>query len=72
MHTDLAGAVARGIVGLDDLGPEPACGAELGHLQEVVRRDTEIELDLLRHLLCGQTGLAQFGDQIVTPSHRIA
>ena len=60
--------MALGLVGLDYLGPQHTCSAELGNLHEVVGADTHVELDFLGYLVGGNAGLGEGTHVFVTPS----
>ena len=66
-----ARVVVSGIELLHDEGPQFACGAELGNLHEVNRRNAHVELDAVSHLIGGETGLGQHGHPLGTPSQGI-
>ena len=61
-----AGAVLRGVVTLDDVGPQHARRAELGDFEEVVRGDREREAQLAGRQLGVHAGVGQARDVIVT------
>ena len=54
MGEELARAALFGVVPFDDVGPQHAGGAELGHLHEVVGGDAHRETDLAGRLVDGQ------------------
>ena len=67
----LASTVASRIVFLHDVCPQHTGSTELGDFQEVVRADTEVELDFLGSIVSRYTGFNQSVQVFVTPSEGI-
>ena len=67
-----AGAVALGLILLDDFGPKHTCGAEFGNLHEIVFGDAHVELDLAGSKSRLNAGLYHLLQILITPSQGIA
>ncbi len=61
----LASAVLFRIITLDDVGPQHACGAQLGDFEEVVGRNAEREAQLACGLVDRQPGIHQTHEVVV-------
>ena len=57
---------------LDDVGPEHACGAELGDFHEIDATDAEVELDFLGGQCGGNAGFHHLCEVFVAPCQCVA
>ena len=68
----LAGALALGVILLNNLSPEHTGCAELGNLHEVVAADAHVELDFLGGEVNGNAGLHHLVEVFLTPGEGVA